>query len=172
VDVPKSTIWGVARERRTLLASWGRRAFLVLVLLFVVAGLAGYLGMKSQTASASGGGYRLQLQYARIARPGMDVPWQLTITRPGGFTGPVTVEVTSSYMDIFESQGISPEPSQETQDAQWWRMTFDPPPGNTLVVSFDIYVQPFSQAGRSGTARVLEDGKPAASVDFKTTLVP
>ena len=172
MDVPNSTLDGVAGETRARLAAWGRRGFLIAVLLLVVAGLCGYLGMKTATTSASGGGYHLQLRYAHIARAGLDVPWELTVTRRGGFDGPVVVEATESYFDIFESQGVSPEPSKETQDGRWWRMTFDKPPGDTLVVDFDIYVQPASQQGRSGTARVLDHGTPAASVDFRTRLVP
>lgn len=172
MKVPHSTIDRVASDARERLAAWGRRAFLLAVLLVVIAGLLGFLGVKTGTASASGGGYDLQLEYARIARPGLDVPWQLTITRPGGFDGPVEVEVTGSYFDIYESQGITPEPSDETSNGDWDRMTFDKPEGDTLTIDLDIYVQPSSQQGRSGTARVLDHGVPAASVDFRTRLVP
>lgn len=172
VDVPNSTIDGVASEPRARLAAWGRRGFLLVILLVVIAALCGYLGMRTGTVAASSGGYRLQLDYAQIARPGMDVPWQLTITRTGGFDGPVVVEATNAYFDMFESQGITPEPSKETADGTWWRMTFDEPPGDTLVIDLDIYVQPFSQVGHSGTARVLDQGRPVASVDFRTRLVP
>jgi hypothetical protein len=172
VNVPISTLDGVAGETRARAAAWGRRGFLIAILLVVIAALAGYLGMQTRTVSATSGGYRLQLEYPHIARPGMDTPWQLTITHPGGFDGPVDVQVTGSYFDIFESQGVTPQPSKETEDDHWWTMTFDKPPGDTLVIDFDIYVQPFSQEGRSGTARVLEDGRPAASLDFRTRLVP
>jgi hypothetical protein len=171
--VPSSTLDGVATDKKERRAAWGRRGFLSLLLVFVLLGIFGLLGMKDGTVSASGGGYQLQLQYPRIARAGLDVPWQLTITHPGGFDGPVTLETTSAYFDIFESQGITPEPSKETAGATWDRMTFDPPPGDTLVVSLDIYVQPASQQGRSGTARVLgSDGQPVASVSFRTRLLP
>jgi hypothetical protein len=172
VNVPNSTIAGVASEPRARLAAWGRRGFLLLILLVIVAALCGFLGMKTGNVTAASDGYHLQLTYARIARPGMDVPWTLTITRAGGFDGPIDLEVTSDYFGIFESQGITPQPSQETADKTWWRMTFDKPSGDTLSVDFDIYVQPFSQLGRSGTARVLEHGRPVASVDFHTRLVP
>ena len=173
MKVPHSTIDGVATGARERLGAWGRRGFLIAVLLFVIAGLLGFLGVRTGTASASGGGYDLQLEYARIARPGLDVPWQLTITRKGGFDGPVQVEVTGAYFDIFESQGVSPEPSDETTNGEWDRMTFAKPEGDTLTIDFDIYVQPSSQQGRSGTARVLgAGGTPAASVDFRTRLVP
>jgi len=172
VQVPDSTFDDVANDPRERLAAWGRRGFLIAVLLLVVAALFGYLGMKTGSVSASSGGYHLDLKYPRIARAGLDVPWQLTVTRPGGFDGPVTVEVTGSYFDIFESQGITPQPSDETSDGQWDQMTFDKPEGDTLTIDFDIYVQPASQIGHSGTARVLDHGHPAASVDFKTRLVP
>lgn len=172
MEIPNSTLDGIASEARARLAAWGRRGFVLVLLLIVIAGLCGFLGMQKRTASASGGGYHLELTYPHIARSGLDVPWQLTITHPGGFDGPVVVEATASYFDIFESQGISPEPSKETRDGQWWQMTFDKPQGDTLVVAFDIYVQPASQIGRSGTARVLDHGSPAASIDFTTRLVP
>lgn len=172
METPGSTIQGISGEAKARAAAWGRRAFLLLVLLLVVAGLSGFLGVHSRITSTSGGGYQLALQYPRIARPGLDVPWQVTVTHPGGFSGPVVLEATGNYFDIFESQGMTPQPSEETQDGTWWRLTFSPPPGDTLVVSMDIYVQPASQRGRSGTVRVLDHGTTAASVDFTTTLLP
>jgi hypothetical protein len=172
VKVPHSTIDGIASEARARAAAWGRRGFLLAVLLVLIAALLGYLGMKKGTVSAAGGGYQLQLVYPRIARAGLDVPWELTITHPGGFDGPVVVEVTGAYFDIFESQGTTPEPTDETTDGDWDRMTFAKPVGDTLTVDLDIYVQPASQIGRSGTARVVDHGAPAASLDFHTWLLP
>jgi hypothetical protein len=172
VKVPDSTIEGVASESRARAAAWVRRGFLLLLLLVLVAALLGYLGVKKAKVSGSGHGYHLDLTYARIARAGLDVPWELTITHPGGFDGPVVVETTGAYFDIFESQGSSPEPTSETSDGDWDRMTFAKPVGDTLTIDLDIYVQPASQVGRSGTARVLDHGRPAASVDFKTWLLP
>jgi hypothetical protein len=172
VDVPVSTLEGITADRKALLAAWGRRLFLLLVFLLVVAGLCGFLGVRDATASASGGGYGLSLHYPRIARAGLDVPWEATVTHEGGFSGPIVLEVTGDYFEIFESQGVSPEPSKETQDGTWWRLTFDPPAGDTFVLTFDIYVQPASQIGRGGTLRVLDGGVPAASLDFHTFLLP
>lgn len=171
--VPSSTLEGVSTEKKERRATWGRRGFLGLMLVFVLLGVFGLLGMQEDTVSASSGGYQLELRYAGIARAGQDVPWELTVTHEGGFDGPITIEVTSAYFDMFESQGITPEPSKETAGDTWDRMTFDPPPGDTLVVGLDIYVQPASQQGRSGSARVLDAaGNPAASVDFRTRLLP
>jgi hypothetical protein len=172
VDAPVSSLEGVSADAKTRAAAWGRRAFLMLVLLVVVAALCGFLGMRKATASATGDGYGISLTCARIARAGLDVPWKLTITHPGGFSGPVTIQVTSTYFEMFESQGIMPQPSNETDDGQWWTATFAPPQGDTLVVTLDVYVQPVSKQGRSGTVAVLDHHVPAVSVDFKTTLLP
>lgn len=171
-EAPDSSLDDVTAGTRHRLAAWSRRVFLLVIFGFVVAGLCGVLGVRAATTSASADGYRLSLHYPRIARAGLDVPWQVTVTHPGGFSGPVVVEASGAYFDIFESQGISPEPSQETRDGTWWRLSFDPPSGDTLVISLDVYVQPSSQRGRSGTVRVLDKGSIAASVDFKTSLLP
>jgi len=171
--VPSSTLDGVSTDKKERRAAWGRRGFLSLILVFVLLGLCGFLGMRDRTVSTTGGGYQLELRYASIARAGEDVPWELTVTRQGGFDGPITIETTSAYFDIFESQGITPEPSKETAGARWDRMTFDPPDGDTLVIGLDIYVQPSSQQGRSGSVRVLgADSTPVAGLDFRTRLLP
>lgn len=154
------------------MAAWGRRAFVCLMLVVVIAGVTGLLGVHTSTTTASGGDTTLSLRYARIARAGQDVPWQVTVTRVGGFKGPVTLAVTGSYFDIFESQGFEPQPSTETRSGGTLYMSFDPPPGDTLQVAYDAYIQPSSQQGRSGRLSVLENGRPIATTHFTTTLMP
>ena len=149
-----------------------RRCFLTLLLLFVLAALAGLLGVHSTTARASEGAWTVSVTHAGIARAGLDVPFDVTVRRKGGFDSDVTLAVTSSYFDIFESQGVDPEPSDETADGSTLYMTFSKPPGDTLTVSFDVYIQPSAQIGRSGTLSVIDGGRPTAAVDFKTFLVP
>lgn len=174
MDVPSSTLADVKEGGHERFAPWARRGFLLLLVALVVTGLLGYLGVHDVTTSSSGGGYRMSLRYARIARPGQDVPWELTITHPGGFDAPVTIEATSTYFDIFESQGMTPQSTKETQDDTWWRPTFDAPgSGDTLVISMDFYIQPLGQHGASGTVRVLNDqGHPVDSLHFNTTVMP
>ena len=112
------------------------------------------------------------MAYAVVARAGLDVPWQVTVHRDGGFTGPVTVAVTADYFDIFESQGLDPEPATETSDGEHLYWTFDPPPGEELAIDFDAYIQPSSQLGASGEAAVLDGGAAVVTVPFRTWLVP
>lgn len=149
-----------------------RRAATGLLLVVVLAGAAGLLGVRTSTTSATGGGYTVSVEYAWVARAGLDVPWTVTVERPGGFSGPVTLAVTREYFAIYEEQGLDPEPATQTADAEHLYWTFDPPPGDVLTVDFDAYVQPSSQWGASGEVAVLDGGAPAVVVGFATGLVP
>ncbi|SFB72818.1 hypothetical protein SAMN04487968_101178 [Nocardioides terrae] len=170
--IPASTLDGLESTSEARAAVWLRRAFLVLLLCFVAAGLAGLLGVRSTTSEASESGWTLSLRHAAVARPGLDVPWEVTVTHAGGFDDDVTIAVTGAYFDIFETQGFNPEPSDETRDADTRYLTFKKPEGDTLIISYDAYIQPASQIGRSGTVSVVDDGQRVASVDFHTFLMP
>jgi hypothetical protein len=172
VDVPRSTLAGIETRAEGRWAIWSRRGFLVLLLAFVLAGLSGLLGVRTTTAESSAGGYDLSFRYATSARAGLDVPWEVTLVHAGGFGHDVRLAVTGDYFDVFETQGFTPEPSDATRDADTLYLTFAAPPGDTLRVSYDAYIQPSSQLGRDGTLSVLEDGSPVASVDFSTRLLP
>jgi hypothetical protein len=152
----------------------GRRVALAVLLVVVLVGSTGFLGVHSQTARASGSGYDLSLTYPRVARSGLDIPWKLTLRHPGGFAGNIVVAVTADYFDIFEFQGMHPEPSDETGTDRFVYLTFAPPPGHADVfsVSLDTYVQPASQIGRDAVVAVLIDGTRVAQVRYKTWLVP
>jgi hypothetical protein len=121
---------------------------LLFLLLLVVAGLSTVLGVHSSEISTSSGGYRLDLVYPRVARPGLDAPWQVTVSHPGGFVrGQLTLAVT-------------------------YYLTFTAPPGDTFRLYFDAYIQPASQAGRSGWVAVIDQGQVVARTDFSTWLWP
>lgn len=149
-----------------------RRVAVAVMTAVVVLGAAGLFGVRSATVQGGGDGYRLEVRYARLARAGMDVPWQVTITHPGGFRGSITLATTSSYFDMFETQGFRPAPDSETTGLRYYYQTFSPPPGNTLKVAFDAYIQPASQIGRSATTVLIIDGRAVARVSYRTWLAP
>jgi hypothetical protein len=149
-----------------------RRLLVALLTAIVLAGAAGLFGVRSSEATASAAGWTVSVTYATIARAGLDVPWKVTVRREGGFTGPITLAVTADYFDIYESQGLDPEPSSETSDGERLLWTFDPPPGDELAVDFDAYIQPSSQLGASGEVTVLDGGAEVVTVPFRTWLVP
>jgi hypothetical protein len=97
----------------------------------------------------------------------------VTVTRPGGYGEELVLAVTGDYFDIYETQGFSPDPSSSVRNADTLYMTFDSPGGDTLVVSYDAYIQPSSQQGRDGTVGVVtSDGQTVARVGFRTRLFP
>jgi hypothetical protein len=150
----------------------GRRLAIGLLALVVMAGATGWLGVRSWTARASGDGYDLSLTYPRVARAGLDVPWELRLEHAGGFDGPITIAVSADYFDIFEFQGMHPEPSDETADGDFVYLTFQPPDGDVFTTSLDTYVQPSSQIGRDAVAKAMIDDRTVAQVSFSTWLVP
>lgn len=172
MHLPVSTLTGVDSAPRERVAAWCRRILLLVLLLFVLAGAAGLLGVRTTTSRASAAGYELSLRHATVARAGSDVPWEVTVTRAGGFTGDVTLAVTGGYFDIYETQGFHPAPAEETRDGDLLFLTFTAPPGETLVVAYDAYIQPSSQVGAGGTVSVLDERTVAVSVDFDTMLLP
>lgn len=149
-----------------------RRIGIGVLLLIAVSGATGLLGVRTAEAQAEGGGHRVTVEYAAVARAGLDVPWSVTVHRPGGFTGPVTLAVTSEFLDLHEEQGLDPEPIESTADPESVYWTFAPPPGEVLVVSFDAYVQPAAQWGADGRVVLIEAGEPLLEVPFRTWLVP
>jgi hypothetical protein len=169
---PGSTLRDVRQPESGLRSAVGRRVLTALLLVVVLAGATGLLGVRTTTATTTAGGYTVSVTYAWVARAGLDAPWKVSVHRPGGFPGPVTLSVTADYFDIFESQGLDPEPATETADADRLYWTFDPPPAEDFAVDFDAYIQPASQLGASGEVAVLENGAPVASVAFDTVLVP
>ncbi len=153
-------------------ALWLRRGMLTVMAVAVALGLLSLLGVRTSTVSAHEDGYAVSLHYPSVARAGLDVPWRVTVTHPGGFGKELTLAVTGDYFDIFETQGFHPEPAEETRDRDTLYLTFTAPPGDTFVVDFDAYIQPASQRGRSATLSVVDGGTRRATVVFDTRLLP
>lgn len=164
---PGESNLATSRRARTL-----RRVFMTLLFGVLALGLAGWLGVRSATATASGGGYELTVTYGQVSRPGLATPWSLEIRHPGGFDGPVTVSTSTGYLDMFDENGFDPQPSKSTATPDTVVWEFDPPEGDTLGVSFDGRIEPGAQWGRSGESSVLVDGKPVVTAKYKTWVLP
>jgi hypothetical protein len=172
-DHDDSTLGPIRSMRLAKRARHGRRLAITVLWLIVVAGGVGLLGVHSRTVSATGGGIHASLSYAGIARAGWDVPWHLELTKDGGFGGgTITVAVSRSFFDIYETQGFHPAPDSETSDADYVYLEFAPPPGDTLVIDYDAYIQPTAQVGRSSDLKVITDGQERVSLRWHTFLFP
>ncbi len=140
--------------------------------LVVVAALVGVLGVKSATTSTRlADGTEVEIHYARITRPGLASPWAVTVHRPGGFDGPITVRSTSSYFDLFDENGLDPDAAAATQDGEMVIWEFDPPPGETFRLSFDARIEPGAQWGRDATTEIEIDGA-VATLSYRTWVLP
>jgi hypothetical protein len=161
----------VGRER------YARRAFAVGVSVFLLLTLLGVFGVSTTTSSGSGGGYDVRVTHARVTRPGLATRFEIEIARSDGspLRGPVTLAVSSSYLGMFDENGLDPQPASETAGPGQVVWEFDPPPaaaGGALVVSLDARLEPGVHWGRDGFVRVMDGATVAAEVRFRTWVAP
>ena len=153
-------------------ALWVRRGATTVLLVVVVAAVAGLLGVRTDAVEAEQDGYHLTVRYPGAARAGLDTPWEVTVEHPGGFEKEITLAVTGNYFDLFETQGFHPEPAEETRDGSTLYLTFTAPDAETFVVDYDAYIQPSAQRGSSARVSVVDGTTPLVSVDLHTRLLP
>ena len=150
-----------------------RRTFLSLVFLVVLAAAFGLLGVRTETVKVTAEGYELEVRYGKVSRPGLATPWSVTVTHEGGFNGPVKLATTAAYFDIFDENGLDPEPSTSTTSGDLLVWEFDPPDGNVLEVSFDARIEPAVQLKSQEAVTVLIiDERRVAALDYKTLVLP
>jgi hypothetical protein len=135
-------------------------------------GLAGTFGVRTAETTVRGAGYELTITYASVTRPGLATPWAAEIRRPGGFEGPVNLAVSAPYLEMFDENGLDPDPAAATADARFVVWEFDRPPGESLNVSFDARLEPGVQWGKEGSAQLLVDGRVVLEVSFRTWVMP
>lgn len=152
-------------------------AFLTAVMLVAAVdalGSTAILGVDSRTISAEGDdGLALSVTYGEASRPALATPFDIEVTKPGGFDGPVRIAVDQEYLRMWDENGLVPAPSAETVMGPWVVWEFDPPVGDTLLVTYDARIEPAAQEGRSGAVAVLDDeDQTLARVDFTTRVWP
>jgi hypothetical protein len=145
---------------------------MTLLAVFLLLGATGFLGVRTATVTAQGGGYDLTVTYGAITRSGLATPFEFEIRRPGGFDGPVTVSTSAAYFDLWDENGLDPEPSSATSTAETIIWEFEPPPGDVLAVSFDGRIEPGVQWGKGGETSVLVDGQPVVTARYRTRVLP
>lgn len=151
-----------------------RRLGVVVLCLFLLAGVTGQLGVRTATARDVGGEVDLTVAHAAVTRAGLATPYRVVVTRPGGFDGTVHIEITRGLFDRFDFQNFYPTPAKETADPQWVRYEFDPPPGDVLQWTFDVRTGP-NQIGSFSHYRVRvvdESGRVLAQIRHSLLVVP
>jgi hypothetical protein len=156
------------RRARTL-----RRVGITLLTLFVLAGAVGQFGTRTGVTSATAGGYTVTVTHPTISRPGHAVRYEVEVTHPGGFSGPIRMRFLSSYFDLFDENSFGPQADSETTTGDFDLYEFSPPAGDTFVVSSDTRIEPARQRGEKGEVSVLDDaGRPVVTVRYRTRIFP
>lgn len=167
---------GIKRQRRVRLA---RRVFLVALALFVLAGLAGLLGVRQGSVFNSSEGWTLEVKYAKVTRAGLAVPMEWRITKAGGFGAEeeapkVVVRITQDYFDLFDENGFDPEPSTAWSDGEFLYWEFNAPPDHdVMTISVDTRTGSSVQmTSKTAESSIVFDDRHLAAVTFKTWVMP
>jgi hypothetical protein len=149
-----------------------RRIMLVVLGVFLLLGALEFLGSWTRTVTATANGVTLSVTYPAVTRPGLPVRWEFTVTRPGGFDGPITLRTTFDYLHLFDISNLEPDARSSTATGEDLSYTFDPPPGDTFRVSMDGNTEPGFHELPPVTTTVSIGGSDAVSVNYRTVVVP
>jgi len=162
------------RPSRSWLHTGTTVALVVIVAVACIDGLGWWdvYGVDTATVDAAGSGYELSVRHGTVSRPALATPFEITVTRRGGFDGPVTVVVDRAYLAMWDENGLVPAPAAETTRGEWVEWEFDPPAGDTLAIAYDARIEPGAQTGRDGAVGIVEDDEIVVAVDFHTAVRP
>lgn len=136
---------GVETARQGRIA---RRVGFAILLGIVLVSFLGVFGPARKTLTTTDGLTRLDLHYGWVVRSGQAVPLEITLTREGGFDGPITLVFDRDIFDRFDFQNWYPNPSAEVGGPDQVSYEFDPPEGDVLEVALDARVAPTQFGGR------------------------
>jgi hypothetical protein len=146
-----------------------------LVGVIVFAGLLGFLGARTTTATTSANGFSMEVAYASITRPGLAAKLDLKVATADGSPLPaaVTTRIASAYLAMLDMHGLEPLPASSFRTDEWTWWTFDVPPDTSLLeLRLDARMDPGVQWGQKSTAAVEVDGEEVVAVEFETWVLP
>lgn len=143
-----------------------------MIVAVIALALSGVLGQRTDTVSVAGNGYRLDVTYPSVARPGLDIRWKIAVTNPNGFGDKLTIGLSQDTFDLFDFNGISPDPDSVTSTGDLLIYEWDRRPGTRFLISIDAYIEYGEHFGRTATAAVLVDDRPVLTARYKIRMVP
>lgn len=168
---PGERTLGQLRRSRAL-----RWVFTAGLVAFLVIGALGGYGVSHDEVTAEGGGYELTVRYPQRTRPGLGSSWSVEVRTVDGsaLEGPVVIATDAHYFDLYDENGLDPEPASERTDGDRVVWEVEPAEGATSVaVDLDARIEPGVQlTSRRGTTSVLVDGAPAVTVSYRTRVFP
>jgi hypothetical protein len=143
---------------------------------FLVVGLLGGYGVRHREVTGVGGGYELTVRFPTVTRPGLASVWSVEVRRTDGaeLEGPVTIATDAAYFELYDENGLDPDPASATSDGERLVWEVEPADGATAVtLDFDARIEPAVQLARKkGETSVLEDGEPVVTVTYTTNVLP
>ena len=150
-----------------------RIALYVLLAAVVLLSLTGRLGASTAVTTATADGVTLEVTHAGVTRPGISIPLEIAVSRPGGLPREVTVEIDSEYLLAFDLNALSPQPTTEFNDGDRRVWTFEVPAGATrLAVAADARLDPSVQSPLSADVSVILADAAPLTVTIDTRVLP
>ena len=185
MSVPWVTDQAIRYDTSEGLGKSRRRGALYIAFVVIVAAVIGsaiveagtavpWYGISTRTARASAEGVELEVRYPRVTRGGLDSAMHVNVRRRRGFDGPVTIEISLSYLALFLTNDVTPQPSSESNSGETLLMTFDPPRGDTFSADVDLSARPAGWfESRGGTVSfAAERGGSDVVVNIQTDVRP
>ena len=130
-------------------------------------------GVGAAEVRAAGDGVTLVVEYPSTTRPALASPFRIRVERDGGFDGPITIALSRPWIEIWDLNGVFPNPSSETGDDEWVEWEFDPPDGPVFEAFIDWRMEPAKQESQDGVIELRDEtGDVLATVDVATTVRP
>ena len=153
-----------------------RYAALGVMTVLVGLALSGATGVRARTATAAADALVLSVRYGQVVRPGLAAPFEITISAADGQQLPaeLRVEVTSSYLAMFDENGLEPEPLDAWSGDGRTVWTYAVPAGEReLTISLDARIEPGVQLSRrEADIRVRTDAGQTVALDITSWVLP
>lgn len=168
---------GIALDRHLDLdrrrgALYVRRAALTLLVLLVLASLAGVFGQRTVTDRATGRAGSLTVESPTHVRGGLMFTTRFTIEARRRLAHP-TLVLESGWFDGMQVNSIVPQPKGEKSVQGRTVFTFEPlPAGGRQDYFVGFQVDPTTVGRRSQTSRLLDGDRPVATVHRTLTVLP
>ena len=164
---------GVKHPDAAVRDMWLRRVVIAVVTIIVLVGATGMLGVRSVRLSQTTGAIDVELTYARVARPGLAVPFRLAVAGlDSAQPHVIEVELPSGYVDSFDFNNLTPDAESVTRTTDAITYEFAVEDSSEFEMAFDTRVEPAVQSKRSGSARVTVDGVLVAELEITTWIAP
>lgn len=130
-------------------------------------------GVDDDTVSTVGAdGTRLEVRYPTVSRPALATPFEIVVSRPGGFDDQIELEIDNVFLQLWDLNGIFPSPADERSGGDTVIWTFDPPDGEVFTVFYEARIEPAAQLEKVEATVSLLDPSEVLRVRFETRVRP